>query len=322
MGCLATQHRRPDEVILVDGSDVTEAGATPAVAWGALEVRVLRTAGHLCRQRNQGVRAARGGLVLLCDDDVELPADYLDRLTHHLATHPSEGAVTGVLRDRNDAGDFGETLPAPSMRRLLTASALQLSVFGDVEGVPARRARPLVLRALKLWYRRRGNTWSLAGWPLFTQTRAPVVHVAVYSLGAALVRRDWLLASPYDESLGPHGIGDHYGVAIGFPRCPGIAVLMDLEVKHHRAPEGRLAPEDAYFQRVLALHHFMRGNTRFRWWSTAFLLWSLLGTALALTVRGEWRFVRRALAAAALILIGRNPLRTAGRQARHVAVRA
>jgi hypothetical protein len=31
------------------------------------------------------------------------------------------------------------------------------------------------------------------------------------------VRRQWLIRSPFDEVLDPHGIGDNYGVAFGFP---------------------------------------------------------------------------------------------------------
>jgi hypothetical protein len=142
-----------------------------------------------------------------------------------------------------------------------------------------------------------------------TQVRADVVHAAVYTLGAALVRRDWLLASPYDDRLDPHGIGDHYGVALGFPRCPGVALLTDLEVTHHRAQEERLAEPDVYFARVLALDLFTRESPRFRPWSRAFLVWSLIGSSTFFALRGKWAMFGRAFRAVLAIGFGTNPLR-------------
>ena len=314
IGSLASQDHLPDEIIIADASDEpTRASDFVAEGMGMPPVTVLHVAPHLCRQRNEGVRASRGDFLFLCDDDVELPRDYLSRLVRHLATHPDDGAVTGAFRDRADDGSFPEAFPVPSLGRLLAAAVFQLSVWGDIERMPRRPFRWMLVRPLEAWYRRRGNTWSLAGWPLLTQVRGDVVHAAVYSLGAALVRRGWLITSPYDERLGPHGIGDHYGVALGFPRCPGIAILTRLEVLHHRAPGGRLRPEDAHFERVMALDHFTRSSHRFSVGTTTFLVWSLVGNAALSVWRGRWLLVRRTLQALVRITTGRNPLRRGSR---------
>src|SRR6185436_11747216 len=86
-------------------------------------------------------------------------------------------------------------------------------------------------------------------------------------------------ASPYDERLSVHGIGDNYGVALKFPGDRSIAVLTDLAVRHHKASENRLDAVTTYYQRLLALDYFMRADRRFSVVNRMFLVWSLFGRA-------------------------------------------
>jgi glycosyltransferase involved in cell wall biosynthesis len=306
LAALAAQERRPDEVLIVDASDEPLARDTLARHGRGLSITLLSARAHLPAQRNLGIAAARESYVLLCDDDIEPPPAYLRRLVEYLDTHPEDGAVSGALRERTEDG-FAESFPVPAFRRLLFAFVFQLTVWGDVEGARAPAWLSLPLRGLRAWYRHRGNTWSLAGWPLVTQVRSPVVRTAVYGLGAALVRREWLLASPYEELLGAHGIGDNYGVAMGFP-CTGVAVLRDLEVIHHVEPTNRLPAEDVYHERILALDYFSRTGRRRRAARPLALAWSLLGSAALFALQRNWPLARRALRAAAVVLTGRNPL--------------
>jgi glycosyltransferase involved in cell wall biosynthesis len=308
---LVAQQRRPDEVIVVDASDVPFDADRSNVA-RSLELRVLRSAAHVCRQRNRGVQESRGAYVLLCDDDLSIPPDYVRRLVERLGSDAA-GAATGAIRERLSADGYAESFAPPSVRYLLFAFFFQLTVWGDVEGVGSGRWSSVLLEPVKRWYRRRGNSWSLAGWPLVTQTRGELLYTAIYGLGASLVRREWLLASPFDEGLGAHGIGDNYGVALGFPHTPGIVVLTDLEVLHHRAEEGRLASDAAYLERILALHYFMRRDRRFGWWNRVWLVWSLVGNAAHFLLRRNWSFLRRTLRAVALIATGRSPMLRARR---------
>jgi glycosyltransferase involved in cell wall biosynthesis len=307
LSALAAQDRPPEEVIVVDGSDPPAAEALEA-RYPSLRIRHLRTAPALCRQRNTGIRAARGAFVLLLDDDIEPPADYLRRLLGYLEAHPAAGAASGLIHEPDGRGGFSPGLAPPSLRSLVFRFLFQLSVHGEVEATTGPWWSRPMLAALKRWYRARGNTFSLAGWPLFTQTRGPVVHLATYGLGAALIRRAWLLHSPYDEGLWASGIGDNYGVALGFPEPGGLAVLTDVAVRHHRAPEHRPDPAATYYQRSLALHYFMRRSPRFSRIHTGFLVWSLLGNALVFRLHGARALAGASLRAAAAILRGRNPL--------------
>lgn len=292
----------------MDASDAPLDESILCAARNAFPVVYLQTLPGVCLQRNIGIRRARGSHVLLCDDDIEPPPDYLRRLTEYLHQHPSAGAVTGIVCEPDDVNGFSHGLQAPSFRHLLFSFLFQLTVWADVEVATGARLSGFPLMLLKRWYRLRGNTWSLAGWPLVTQARGPVLHTATYGLGAALVRRDWLLASPYDERLGAHGIGDNYGVALGFPGERPIAVLKDLPVLHHRAEENRLDPADAYLRRVLALDYFMRKSPRFSRLNTAFLAWSLVGKAIIFALRRRSDMLRRTIRALGLVMSARNPL--------------
>jgi hypothetical protein len=246
--------------------------------------------------------------VLLLDDDVEPPPEYIARLAAHLEAHPSDGAVSGLIVEPDAAGAFPAGFETPSARHLLFAFVFQLTVWGDVGATRANAITAAPLAQLRRWYRRRGNTWSLAGWPLVTQVREPVVRTAIYGLGAALVRRAWLLDSPYDERLGAHGIGDNYGVALGLPAEHGVVVLADLPVRHHRVGENRLDAAEAHFRRVLALDYFLRTDTRFSRLNVAFLAWSLIGNAIRFALRGDRALLRCTLRALPLVCLGRNPL--------------
>jgi glycosyltransferase involved in cell wall biosynthesis len=305
---LSRQQRLPDEVIVCDASDSPTDTDAFAAAYPGLDITYLRAAPSVCAQRNEGVRRARTTHVLLCDDDIEPPPNYLQRLLAIVERDPGVGAVTGVWHEPDADGRFSSAFPVPGFRALLINFIAQRTVWGDVESATGNAFTNLPLALLKRWYRRRGNTWSLGGWPLVTQVQGPVMQASVYTLGAALVRRDWLLASPYEERLSPHGIGDNYGVALGFPGdCP-ITVLTDLAVRHHREQQNRLDRASAYYERVLALHYFMHRSSRFSVLNEAFLVWSLLVNAAGFAARGRADSFRASVRALRAIAMKRNPL--------------
>jgi glycosyltransferase involved in cell wall biosynthesis len=307
LAALAGQQRPPDEVIVCDASE-TPLDADAFAAYPALRITYLRAAPSVCAQRNEAIRRATSTHVLLCDDDIEPPADYVERLVALIEREPGIGAVTGVWSEPDATGVFSERLPVPSFKGLMSNFVAQRTVWGDVEAATGNALTRIPLALLKRWYRRRGNTWSLAGWPLVTQVRAPVVRTAVYTLGSALVRRDWLLASPYDERLSAHGIGDNYGVVLGFPGDRPITLLTDLRVRHYKEQHNRLDRVSAYYERVLALHYFMRRSTRFSSINEMFLVWSLLVNAIEFGLRGNSDLFRASVRAVRAVVTSRNPL--------------
>jgi len=239
----------------------------------------------VCRQRNSGIQRASGDFVLLADDDVEFAPEYLATILAYLRAHPGEGALSGMQRDRtDDETRFPDQVPLRTAG-LLWSFLFQTSVWGNIDALQ----RHVGLQPVARFYARRGNSFSLAGWPLLTSTGTPAFRAAVYGLGAAVIRREWLLASPYDERLDTSGIGDHYGVALRFPGTLPVVVLEGTSFLHHRSQGQRLPRHRAYMLRVVALDRFMAESPRFHFLNRVILRWSLFGSALGFLLTGSPR---------------------------------
>jgi glycosyltransferase involved in cell wall biosynthesis len=298
LGDLGRSTHPPVEVLVVDSSDVPLPAAELA-AFGNLPLRYLESPKSVCAQRNRGIRQASGPWTFLCDDDVEVPPDYLAKLAAHVAAHPEAGAVSGLFLELV-AGQWVGQFPVTSCAGLLWRRLFQLGIWGEIQcGGP-----------LGGWlsghYRSRGNHISSAGWPVLTDFSAPFFKTPIYTLGAALVRRDWLLRSPFDERLDRHGYGDNYGAAIGFP-AEGIHVLTSAFVRHHKEQAERPPSPVAYSKRILALDLFISSRGAEIGARRGWLLWSLLGNALFHAGTGNVEMCRASLQTLSLIAAGRNP---------------
>ncbi|HEU0014807.1 MAG TPA: glycosyltransferase family 2 protein [Longimicrobium sp.] len=304
---LARQELLPDEVIVVDASDAVEAQGELARRYPGLNLRHLPSEPSVCVQRNIGVRAARGEYVFLCDDDMEVPEDYVSRLVTHLDAHPDVAAASGIVVDRSPAGEGRTEFPVPSLGDLCFRFLFQLPIWGGVDGIRTGIAGKLPYALLKRYYTRRDNGLSAAGWPVITSFGGSSFRTRVWSLGASIIRRDALGQNPYDEVLDQHGIGDNYDASLKLPGHRPIAVLAEARVYHHKAAENRLASSQAYFRRTLALHYFLVKHPSFSRWNRLLFVWSLVGKQLeAWRARDpdKGRATRRILR---LVLTGRNP---------------
>jgi glycosyltransferase involved in cell wall biosynthesis len=302
---LARSTLLPREVIVVDASD-TRPGASALAGLDPLRVVTLEAAPSVCAQRNAGIRRASSPWIFLCDDDVEVPPSTLARLAAHAETHPAAGAVSALFLERQ-ANGWSAAFPETSALVLAWKTVFELGMWGPIA------AQGPLGRALAARQRRRGNRIARSGWPIITEMAGPFFRTPIYTLGAALVRRDWLLASPFDESLDSHGLGDNYGVAIGFP-AEGIHVVNDAPVYHHRAPANRLADGTAQERRMLALDYFIRTRRELGPVRTADFLWSLAGAGILHAASGNGPAARAMFRALARAATGRNPYR-AGRGA-------
>ncbi len=287
------------EVLIVDSSD-ERLGLDEIARFPTLRIRYFESGKSVCAQRNRGIREAAGDWIFLCDDDVEVPADYMSKLAAHLEAFPAAGAASGFFLEQKD-GRWESQQPVRSARSLLWRYLFQLSVWGEIQtGGPA--VDWIVER-----YRRRGNHISRAGWPVTTELSGPFFRTPVFTLGASLVKRDWLLRSPYDERLDAHGFGDNYGVAIGFP-AEGIHIVTSAFVRHHREGANRLPQAVAYNRRILALHSFIETRPELSHVRSGFLLWSLLGQFAFHTFKQDGQMARAAWATLWTIALGKNPL--------------
>lgn len=287
------------EVLIVDASD-EKLRPDDLVAFVGLRIRYLEAEPSVCAQRNRGIRDAQGDWIFLCDDDVEVPPDYLSTLARHLEPRPEAGAASGFILEEQKTGCWESQQPVTSARSLLWRYLFQLGIWGEV------RPRGPGVDWIVERYRRRGNHISPAGWPVITDFSAPFFRTPVFTLGASLVKREWLLRSPYDERLDAHGFGDNYGVAIGFP-SEGVHVVTSASVRHHREELNRLPQAVAYGRRILALHYFVKTRPELSHVRPGLLLWSLVGQILFHAFKRNAPMALAALDGLVTIARRRNP---------------
>jgi glycosyltransferase involved in cell wall biosynthesis len=294
------------EVIIVDSGEdrLTE---TDYRHFTQLKIDYLSAEKSVCIQRNKGIQQATGEWIFLCDDDMEVPPGYLQLLMQHVEAHPEAGAVSGkVLQKEKDGWEYN--YPERSKAHLVWKYIFRLSIWGPIEC-----GDNWLVKRIKKYYRKKGNHISKAGWPVITEFSGDYFSCPVYGLGASLVRRQWLLNSPYEEVLDRHGIGDNYGVAIGFP-ATGIHVVKAAHVYHHQGPVNRLERPLQYLRRVLALHYFVVTRQELKHVKKGWVLWSLTGNLLAFIFVRDRVMIRPAFRAFWQVAWGLNPYNKAARQ--------
>lgn len=302
---LLSQSRLPDEIIVVDASDGSDEVEVVKREFAARGVMWIHTSASVCLQRNTGIRRAAGEWIFLCDDDIELNPDYILTLETYVSEHVSCGAVAGRLLQL-EQGIWTDQYPVRSFGELLWRFLFQLPVWGEIDRFRVPVALRPVYNLIQAVYRSRGNTVSLAGWPLITEWSTPAFQTTTYALGASLIRKEWLRASPYDETLDPSGIGDNYGVALGLPSMRAIHVISSALAYHHRAAENRMGRPLSYYRRVVALHYFLLKH-RVGYMTIAWLAWSLTGNAMAFFFKGDREMFRATLKAMSVVMGSGNP---------------
>jgi glycosyltransferase involved in cell wall biosynthesis len=305
LNSVSRQTLTPQEVIVVDSSDDQSYHKQITQGYPSLNVRFIRSEASVCIQRNIGIRAALNEWVLLIDDDIEIEPEYLSILIGYAADIPECGAFAGRLMQL-EQDVWTDQYPPPSARGLIFKFIFQLPVWGDITEAEEFRKPFFLSSTIRKFYETRGNTFALSGWPLITKWERNF-RTTIYSLGANLIKRQWLLDSPYAEVLDSNGIGDNYGVALGFPGTGGIFVTDDVKAFHHRAQENRLENAVAYNKRVLALHYFISRSKRFHRWNLIWFYWSVFGNALLFLIKGKGRLTLYSWKALALMVTGRNP---------------
>jgi GT2 family glycosyltransferase len=135
---LDAQSRRPDEIVVVDGSSSWELEKDLQRA----DVKYVRDEGGagLAAARNLGARAATKPLVIYLDDDIAPPADLVERLARAHAEHPEAAAIGGVPVEPH----------APSRLRVFFLRVFQRGPFFHPIGVVQRRGRPGAIRVQRL----------------------------------------------------------------------------------------------------------------------------------------------------------------------------
>lgn len=288
------------EVIIVNAGDQL-LSAEELDPFSKLGIVYIQSDRSVCIQRNLGIRKSKGEWIFLCDDDLEVPSQYLSLLADHVQANGNAGAVSGLVLQMEDK-QWKEQYPITSSARLLWNFIFQLSIWGEIKC----NGKNLLINKIKQYYKAKGNHISKAGWPVLTDFDGDYFKTPVYGLGASLVRKEWLLRSPYDEVLDANGIGDNYGVAVGFP-YEGIHVLKKAVVYHHRELINRPLNSARYQKRILALDYFVKSKPQLKHINSAWFLWSLFGSLIGSLLSGNRNMTQAAFKSALTVLLKRNP---------------
>jgi glycosyltransferase involved in cell wall biosynthesis len=297
---LNQSHYPIHEVIIVDSGD-GELHSSDFVTFNCLSIKYLKSEKSVCIQRNIGIKISTAPFVFICDDDLEVPPDYLTSIFQHFSSHSEAGAVSGLVLQK-EGHRWTEQYPVSSSFTLIRTFIFQSSLWGTI----AITTNSFFINCIKDYYTKRGNHLSKAGWPVITEFSDPYFRTPIYGLGASVVKREWLINSLYDETLDKHGIGDNYGVAIGFP-VEGIHVLKNAFVYHYQEKENRLDPQVLYYRRVLALDYFLQTKKELNHVKRIWFLWSLFGNMISSAFSGRLKMIRVNFKLIARIVLTFNP---------------
>ncbi len=224
LGALRQQTYRDFETILVD--DGSTDGSQEFIRREFPETRLLafHQNSGFAHAVNEGIRGARGDVVVLLNNDTEADPHWLEEIAHALEQNPRAGMVACKLRlfDKRDhlhsAGDFYRIDGIPGNRGVWEKDAGQYDdasgIFGGCGGAVAYRK--IMLDEIGLLDEALGSycedvdmNWRarLAGYPVAYAPRAIVYHhvsatgggpIASFSDGRNFI---WVLAKNYPRGL-------------------------------------------------------------------------------------------------------------------------
>jgi len=104
LNALLCQTRPPDEIIVVDDASVDDSPALVCERYPQVTLIVMPVNRGFCRAANAGLRAAKGDLLALLNNDTEADPDWLAELVAALEAYPDIGfcASKMLFYDRRD----------------------------------------------------------------------------------------------------------------------------------------------------------------------------------------------------------------------------
>lgn len=250
LGALSLQDALPTETILVDGSDDDEAERNKLIAESHRErlpnLSYLRTPASVTRQRNAGVKAARGDVVVFIDDDALIHPSYLRRVQERFDSDASVIGVGGIIWN-----EIRRSAPATAYRRLFTMTD---------------NVRSRVTRSGDA-----GHLYEFEG----------VVDVPALSGSNMAFRRSLFTRHglEFDENLKGYGFGEDQLFCLQAGAVGRLQQTDDALVMHAFRRRDRLSAKYARDQVTHAAYIFAAAGRR-RGGRLGALLWRLLGRTL------------------------------------------
>ncbi len=249
-------------------------------------IRIISSSPSVCKQRNIGILNASSKYILLCDDDIELPNNYIESLLAYINKNKDVKIVTGTELQQNADKKWKEIQIKTTNLGLIYNYLFGLSICTNL--TPLRNSNNFIIRSIIKHYGKNKNGISKSGWPLLTHFDYPIMKTSIYGLGCSMIEREILLENLYNEELDPNGIGDNYEVAIKINGLSDkIHVLRDVTYKHFKDTTNRYLDYVSYFKRCLSLHSFLTKLPCFTLKNRLYFVWSLLGSGFRFLLKGN-----------------------------------
>ena len=253
---LARQITQPEEVIVVDASTVAAESAVNdfrSKVGPACSVKLLRASPGLTRQRNIGVRAASGSVILFLDDDTALDTDYVKEIA----------AVYEQDLESKIGGVGGAIIPDPTPR----------------EGWPHRTFKHIfLLPSIGLGRLKR------SGHPERVFSPSELLKVELLSGCNMSYRREVFSHLQFDERLSGYALGEDLHFSYAVSRRWQLVMTPYARIEHRAVGTGHPNAKDMARMGVLNHLLFFREQVARSPLDWLCYFWSLLGVLL-LTLR-------------------------------------
>jgi GT2 family glycosyltransferase len=195
---------QPQELIVVDGDERESARTVVAAAADRSEsvaIRYFVSRTGSTRQRNRGLDAATGDVVVFVDDDVVVPADMFAKLAAAYADDPSVVGATGPTVEQ-ESGRIGRP------------------------GSRLRRHSPLG--------RGRAGFFTRYGYPRYIVDAEEACDVQMMGGCFMTARREFAQEIRFDEELAGYGVCEDEDFSVRLSRHGRIRYLPDVVVEHRK----------------------------------------------------------------------------------------
>lgn len=259
------QNRLPDELVVVDSSDVQEIEDYLKSADLPVAVKYIRSKPGLTFQRNVGVRNSAGDLLFFFDDDCELDVNYLAKVEDVFARDAQGeiGAVGGRLE--NLYGNQSMTL---KFRVELMVFGLIRSVFGlDDHG---------------------SGRFRLSGMATFPHNSMNARYIDCLSGGLMAFRKEVFQKVEFDENMPGYGLMEDWAISKSvLDAGHKIYYEPSASLIHKESPQNRFN----YFRWaemfIVNYDYLFQKNWRRDWFRMPFYYWALLGFIIVNLHNGE-----------------------------------
>ncbi len=128
---------KPDEIVIVNGGDQRADAVVQSFAdRSPIDIRIVKTVNqNLATSRNIGLKACRGDIIAMTDDDAEVFPDWVTQMKRIHAEYPDVGAVGGAI--------LGARQRRPVHQPPRGHRDLPVAHHADRSSQPARRERVL-----------------------------------------------------------------------------------------------------------------------------------------------------------------------------------